>query len=93
MQVPALIVVACLFYEQGYFDHWMVTWHMDMCSRHNSYSIPCPLSRDVGRKPDFEVRKRKLLFLIFSIMYTIKYMSWSLGYFNSVESYFNLGRF
>lgn len=78
VQVPALIVVACLFYEQGYFDHWMVTWHMDMCSRHNSYSIPCPLSRDVGRKPDFEVRTN--LLLLFYLMYKIEYFKivWSI---------------
>ncbi|XP_023248220.1 frizzled-2 [Copidosoma floridanum] len=55
--VPALIVIACLFYEQAYFDSWMLTWNSDMCSR-PLYSIPCPVGlppTNLGRKPDFAV--------------------------------------
>lgn len=86
--VPALIVVACLFYEQGYFDHWMLTWHMEMCSRNNPYSIPCPLNRDVGRKPDFEVFMIKyLMCLIVGI--TSSFWIWSGKTFNSWKEFFH----
>ncbi|XP_075213960.1 frizzled class receptor [Lycorma delicatula] len=85
--VPALIVLACLFYEQAYFDYWMVTWHMEMCMRH-LYSIPCPLSREVGRKPDFEVFMIKyLMALIVGI--TSSFWIWSGKTFNSWKEFFH----
>ncbi|XP_063242236.1 frizzled-2 [Bacillus rossius redtenbacheri] len=65
--VPALIVLACLFYEQASFDLWMLTWSADNCShpgRPNVYSIPCPVGergRGLGRRPDFEVFMIKYL--------------------------------
>lgn len=85
--VPALIVLACLFYEQAYFDHWMLTWHMDMCSRHTHFSIPCPLNKDIGRKPDFEVFMIKyLMALIVGI--TSSFWIWSGKTFNSWKEFF-----
>ena len=29
--VPAIIVIACLFHEQAYFDSWMLRWQEDKC--------------------------------------------------------------
>ncbi|XP_063529167.1 frizzled-7-B [Cydia strobilella] len=58
--VPALIVIACLFYEQAYFDSWMVTWHRDMCSS-SLYSIPCPFTRQETERPKFEMFMIKYL--------------------------------
>jgi len=92
--VPALIVLACLFYEQAYFDHWMLTWNMEICSRpgHLSiYSIPCPVgerSRDLGRKPDFEVFMIKyLMALIVGI--TSSFWIWSGKTFTSWKEFFH----
>ncbi|XP_022821197.1 frizzled-7-B [Spodoptera litura] len=58
--VPALIVIACLFYEQANFDDWMVTWHRDMCSI-PLYSIPCPFTRKETDRPKFEMFMIKYL--------------------------------
>ncbi|KAK0179715.1 hypothetical protein PV327_005443 [Microctonus hyperodae] len=61
--VPALIVIACLFYEQAYFDDWMHTWHNDMCTS-SPYSIPCPLDYNKSlddRYPMFDVFMIKYL--------------------------------
>lgn len=59
--VPALIVLACLFYEQTYFDNWMTTWHYETCKNKN-YSIPCPIGKAIkDRKPEFEVFMIKYL--------------------------------
>lgn len=58
--VPALIVIACLFYEQAHFDNWMVTWHRDMCST-PLYSIPCPFTRHELERPKFEMFMIKYL--------------------------------
>ncbi|XP_014259631.1 frizzled-2 [Cimex lectularius] len=65
--VPALVVLACLFYEQAYMDHWMLTWNMENCSmpgKHTPFSIPCPVgerAKGAGRKPDFEIFMIKYL--------------------------------
>ncbi|XP_041989199.1 frizzled-7 [Aricia agestis] len=58
--VPALIVIACLFYEQAYFDSWMMTWHRDMCSS-PLYSIPCPFTHTEVERPKFEMFMIKYL--------------------------------
>ncbi|KAM3959084.1 frizzled class receptor [Aphomia sociella] len=58
--VPALIVIACLFYEQAHFDNWMVTWHRDMCAT-PLYSIPCPFNRHDIERPKFEMFMIKYL--------------------------------
>lgn len=58
--VPALIVIACLFYEQAYFDDWMMTWHYDMCLS-PIYSVPCPFARLETQRPKFEVFMIKYL--------------------------------
>ncbi|CAH0404753.1 unnamed protein product [Chilo suppressalis] len=58
--VPALIVIACLFYEHAHFDKWMITWHRDMCST-PLYSIPCPFTRHELERPKFEVFMIKYL--------------------------------
>ncbi|CAB3231137.1 unnamed protein product [Arctia plantaginis] len=58
--VPALIVIACLFYEQANFDNWMVTWHRDMCIT-PLYSIPCPFTRRDTERPKFEMFMIKYL--------------------------------
>ncbi|XP_060517028.1 frizzled-2 [Cylas formicarius] len=60
--LPALIVIACLFYEHTYFDEWMRTWWSDIC--HNpKYSVPCPVSSGVQKKryPRFEIFMVKYL--------------------------------
>lgn len=59
--VPALIVIACLFYEQANLDNWMVTWHRDICEK-NPYSIPCPPD-DKKHPPD------RPIFEVFMIKY------------------------
>lgn len=65
--VPALVVLACLAYEQAYMDHWMLTWNMEMCAKpgqHTAYSIPCPVgerAKGLGRKPEFELFMIKYL--------------------------------
>lgn len=85
--VPALIVLACLFYEQAYFDYWTVTWHREICMK-QYYTIPCPLGRDVGRKPDFEVFMIKyLMALIVGI--TSSFWIWSGKTFNSWKEFFH----
>ncbi|XP_067002467.1 frizzled-2 [Anabrus simplex] len=83
--VPALIVLACLFYEQAYFDHWMLTWHRNMCSLR--YSIPCPYpTGELGRKPDFEVFMIKyLMALIVGI--TSSFWIWSGKTFTSWKEF------
>ncbi|XP_032530011.1 frizzled-7 [Danaus plexippus] len=58
--VPALIVIACLFYEQVHFDSWMLTWHRDMCSK-PVYSIPCPFTPHEVDRPKFEMFMIKYL--------------------------------
>jgi frizzled protein 1/7 len=91
--VPALVVLACLFFEQAYLDHWMLTWNMEMCSKpgqHTAYSIPCPMgerARDLGRKPDFEVFMIKyLMALVVGI--TSSFWIWSGKTFNSWKEFF-----
>lgn len=58
--VPALIVIACLFYEQANYEAWMVTWHRDMCST-RQYSIPCPFNFKETDRPKFEMFMIKYL--------------------------------
>ncbi|GLG95115.1 Frizzled [Gryllus bimaculatus] len=83
--VPALIVIACLFYEQAYFDSWMLTWNHIMCQL--PYSIPCPArTRELGRKPDFEVFMIKyLMCLIVGI--TSSFWIWSGKTFTSWKEF------
>ncbi|XP_052125506.1 frizzled-7-like [Frankliniella occidentalis] len=73
--VPALIVLACLFYEQSYFDHWMVSWSREMCTN-KQYALPCPPGPADPRKPEFEVFMIKyLMALIVGI--TSSFWIWS----------------
>ncbi|XP_076303950.1 frizzled-2-like [Tachypleus tridentatus] len=58
--VPAVIVLACYFYEQTYFDTWMLSWQNQMCKLRN-YSIPCPVNQKYWPKPDFAVFMIKYL--------------------------------
>ncbi|XP_013133623.1 PREDICTED: frizzled-7-B-like [Papilio polytes] len=58
--VPALIVIACLFYEYVNFDSWMVTWHRDLCTT-PMYSIPCPFTYHDVVRPKFEMFMIKYL--------------------------------
>lgn len=62
--VPALIVIACLIYEQYYFDSWMLTWTKDMCQK-TQFAIPCPKDYNYDKRPQFEV------FMIKYLMYMI----------------------
>ncbi|CAB0004539.1 unnamed protein product [Nesidiocoris tenuis] len=71
--VPALVVLACLFYEQAYMDSWMLTWNLEMCSmpgQHTPYSIPCPIgerAQGLGQRPEFKVFMIKyLMYLVWS---------------------------
>lgn len=61
--VPALTVLVCLFYEQVNFDHWMVSWHRQICEKspNNSYLIRCPLDGNDDRKPSFYMFMLKYL--------------------------------
>lgn len=61
--VPALTVIVCLFYEQVNFDHWMVSWHRQICqkSANNAYLIRCPLDSADIRKPSFNMFMLKYL--------------------------------
>ncbi|KAK6623463.1 Frizzled-1 [Polyplax serrata] len=76
---PALIVIACLFYEEIYFDQWMLTWNVEMCTKLGQYTIPCPIGervRDVGSKPNFVIFMIKyLMALIVGI--TSSFWVWS----------------
>ncbi|XP_023229313.1 frizzled-2-like [Centruroides sculpturatus] len=59
--VPAIIVLACYFYEQTYFESWMLSWQRDKCS-HPHYSIPCPIGNEKYlSKPEFAVFMIKYL--------------------------------
>jgi len=59
--VPAVIIIACLFYEQHYFPDWMVQWQERLCrdpKYRKRWQIPCPSynmeHRDLPA-PDFTV--------------------------------------
>lgn len=63
--VPAVIVIACLFYEQFNFDDWMMTWSHDMCEK-PIYSVPCSkATRLESSHPLFEI------FMVKYLMYMI----------------------
>ncbi|XP_072746441.1 frizzled-7 [Anoplolepis gracilipes] len=92
--VPALIVIACLFYEQAYFDQWMLTWNMEMCSRpgpQSLYSLPCPVgerTRDLGRRPEFEVFMIKYLMAMI-VGITSSFWVWSKKTLTSWQQFFH----
>ncbi|XP_058807536.1 frizzled-7-B [Phymastichus coffea] len=92
--VPALIVLACLFYESVYFDNWMLTWNMEMCSRpgHQTiYSIPCPAgerAKNLGRKPDFEIFMIKYLMTMI-VGITSSFWVWSSKTVTSWRQFFH----
>ena len=75
--VPALIVLACLFYEQSYFDHWMNTWNRELCNtKIYGACLPGPPGQLEPRKPEFEVFMIKyLMALIVGI--TSSFWIWS----------------
>ncbi|XP_046412574.1 frizzled-2 [Neodiprion pinetum] len=86
--VPALIVIACLFYEQAYFDHWMLNWWSEKCIK---YSIPCPVgerTRDLGRRPEFEVFMIKYLMAMI-VGITSSFWVWSSKTLTSWRQFFN----
>lgn len=91
--VPALIVIACLIYEQAYFDNWMLTWNMEMCSRPGPqalYALPCPVgarARNLGRKPDFEVFMIKYLMTMI-VGITSSFWVWSSKTLTSWRQFF-----
>ncbi|XP_029157744.1 frizzled-7-B [Nylanderia fulva] len=90
--VPALIVIACLFYEQAYYDQWMLTWHKEMCSRphlQSAYSVPCPVGTpDVSRKPEFEVFMIKYLMAMI-VGITSSFWVWSKKTLTSWQQFFH----
>lgn len=92
--VPALVVIACLFYEQAYFDQWMLTWNMEMCSRpgpQSLYSLPCPIgerTRDLGRRPDFEIFMIKYLMAMI-VGITSSFWVWSKKTLTSWRQFFH----
>lgn len=92
--LPAQVVLGCLFYEQAYFDSWMLTWNSEVCSRpgnQSRYAIPCPVgqwSRDLGRKPNFELFMIKyLMALIVGI--TSSFWVWSGKTLTSWRDFYN----
>lgn len=58
--VPAMIVIACYFYEQSYRDRWMVTWHWKIGER---YHLTQPVSDNL-EVPNFIVFLMKYLMLL-----------------------------
>lgn len=84
--VPALIVIACLFYEQANFDNWMLTWNRDMCNQ-NSYAIPCPLGEETSR-PEFEVFMIKYLMAMI-VGITSSFWVWSSKTLTTWRLFFN----
>ncbi|KAF5270461.1 hypothetical protein FQA39_LY08339 [Lamprigera yunnana] len=86
--VPALIVIACLFYEHFFHDAWINTWRKDMCINKPQYTIPCPRTRDVDRRPQFEVFMIKyLMYMIVGI--TSSVWIWSGKTVHSWKVFFN----
>lgn len=86
--VPALIVLACLFYEQTYFDSWMSTWHYETC-RNKTYIIPCPIDRQPrNRKPEFIVFMIKYLMTMI-VGITSSFWIWSNKTVHSWRVFFN----
>ncbi|XP_014485798.1 PREDICTED: frizzled-7 [Dinoponera quadriceps] len=92
--VPAMIVIACLFYEQTYFDQWMLTWNMEICSRpglQSLYSLPCPVgerTRDLGYRPEFEVFMIKYLMAMI-VGITSSFWVWSKKTLTSWKQFFH----
>lgn len=84
--VPALIVIACLFYEQANFDKWMLTWNRDMCNQ-NAYAIPCPLGEETSR-PEFEVFMIKYLMAMI-VGITSSFWVWSSKTLTTWRLFFN----
>ncbi|XP_057325912.1 frizzled-2 isoform X2 [Microplitis mediator] len=91
--VPALIVIACLFYEQAYFDDWMLTWHDDMCRGQltkSYYSIPCPFSKGPPEpvRPEFPVFMIKYLMAMI-VGITSSFWVWSSKTLTSWRQFIN----
>lgn len=94
--VPALIVIACLIYEQAYFDDWMRTWNTEMCSRPVTqalYALPCPPEGawNLTRKPDFEVFMIKYLMTMI-VGITSSFWVWSSKTLTSWRQFFHYMR-
>lgn len=86
--VPALIVIACLFYEQAYLDHWMLTWNQEVCLTH--MAVPCPVgerAKDLGRKPDLEIFMVKYINLLI-VGIASSFWIWSGKTFTSWKEFF-----
>ncbi|KAM9836276.1 frizzled-7-A-like [Aulostomus maculatus] len=56
--VPTAIVIACLFYEQTFRQHWETTWRLKTCKH---FSVSCPLGNFAQITPDFSVFMVKYL--------------------------------
>lgn len=66
--VPAIIVIACLFHEQAYFDLWMLRWQEDKCRDQQwiKYVFACPsqsLAYAKGAAPNYP-KPEFILFMI-----------------------------
>lgn len=59
--VPAMIVIACYFYEQSYRQAWMVTWWYKLGE---NYPVTQPLDVDNLEVPNFIVFLMKYLMLL-----------------------------
>lgn len=58
--IPSIIVVACLFYEQHYFDRWMLSWWDRICMQPSTHykDVNCQSQQSHRRqtdKPNFTV--------------------------------------
>jgi len=68
--VPAVIIIACLFYEQHYFPQWMVQWQERLCRDpkfQSQWQIPCPAAHLLQPEvpaPDFMVYMIKYLMVL-----------------------------
>lgn len=89
--VPALIVIACLFYEHSHFDNWMMTWHSDLCNI-PVYSIPCRKYMLTNRlepdRPKFEMFMIKYLMTMI-VGITSSFWIWSGKTLTSWKQFFD----
>nr|CRI73784.1 Frizzled-1 [Euperipatoides kanangrensis] len=83
--VPATIVIACLFYEQSFFDDWMTTWYKNTCAE---FKIRCPkIIKSNWPEPNFNIFMIKyLMALIVGI--TSGFWIWSGKTFSSWKNFY-----
>ncbi|KAL0962251.1 hypothetical protein UPYG_G00337640 [Umbra pygmaea] len=82
--VPATIVIACLFYEQGFKEQWDRSWVSRMCK---NYAVPCPRHHPPQIAPDFTVFMIKYLMMLV-VGITSGFWIWSSKTLNSWRRFY-----